>query len=299
MTGQPTRTGKLFLLMACSWLTLASGLLSYESINSYANGIKIDAATLHAYVGLVFSLLIISMTLSLFGKQVLLGEPIGKRQSAIYCLYGIPFMALAIAIIYLVYLPLEPYLPNWTLGFLADSSFDVFKDSTSTHTTFLLVLESSVLAPIWEELVFRGALLLTLAQWRYIGKAGAAVISSLLFASLHADIITTFIFGILLCAITFKTRSLWPAILIHISYNSLVGLYEWWDPAFPIFIVYLPFESSIWDAILDILVVPVSWGLANALVASISLLWLFLWHIPHCTKRRDAIVRLNSAIDNS
>lgn len=87
-----------------------------------------------------------------------------------------------------------------------------------------------LLPPIAEEIVFRGFLLHKLKS-----KAStfvATVITSVLFAVAHLEFgsgnslnwaaaLDTFVLSLILCHVTLRTKSLWPAILIHMLKNGM------------------------------------------------------------------------------
>jgi len=86
-----------------------------------------------------------------------------------------------------------------------------------------------ILAPIFEELVFRGLLLNTFKNW--CGAYWAAVISSVIFSSVHyydiQGLFGIFIFGLVMCWLYQKTHSLIPGILCHALYNLMITLWIW------------------------------------------------------------------------
>jgi membrane protease YdiL (CAAX protease family) len=88
---------------------------------------------------------------------------------------------------------------------------------------FVTLLGAGLLAPVAEELFFRGFLYTALRQ--RLGIAAAATISSLVFAVGHIDalgvVAASFIMGIALALVYEYTRSLWVAIAIHAFNNSL------------------------------------------------------------------------------
>ena len=104
----------------------------------------------------------------------------------------------------------------------------------------LVLLSAVVLAPLAEEMFFRGYLFRKLAEKirklsgaipAGVPAAASAVASSAFFALLHfsygsvSEIIVAFSIGFALCAFTQKSGSLYPAIFAHASYNLLSILY--------------------------------------------------------------------------
>jgi membrane protease YdiL (CAAX protease family) len=88
---------------------------------------------------------------------------------------------------------------------------------------FVTLLGAGLLAPVAEELFFRGFLYTALRQ--RLGIAAAVTISSLVFAVGHIDalgvVAASWIIGIALALAYEYTRSLWVAIAIHAFNNSL------------------------------------------------------------------------------
>ncbi|HET9012518.1 MAG TPA: CPBP family intramembrane glutamic endopeptidase [Gemmatimonadaceae bacterium] len=85
-----------------------------------------------------------------------------------------------------------------------------------------VVLLASVVAPFVEELFFRGILL---HRWaRRWGTGTAVVASSLLFAVLRGEWIGHFLFGVAMCALYLRSRTLWLPILAHAVSNLAIAL---------------------------------------------------------------------------
>ena len=79
-----------------------------------------------------------------------------------------------------------------------------------------------VLAPVAEELLFRG--MLTEMLRRHAGAVVAALLSSAIFALMHlqpAVMIEAFLAGLVLCYIYFLTRSIYACILLHVFNNAI------------------------------------------------------------------------------
>lgn len=91
--------------------------------------------------------------------------------------------------------------------------------SMSTSTLLLLV---AVAPALGEELFFRGALLSSLR--RDLKPSHALAWQALFFAAAHASvyrILPTAMLGLLLGAIALRSRSIWPAVILHLGYNGL------------------------------------------------------------------------------
>ena len=87
------------------------------------------------------------------------------------------------------------------------------------------VVKSVLLAPICEELFFRGYLLAALAPH---GKLRAAAVVSLCFALVHPldGLVPLALFGALLCWMTLRTQSILSPVLVHMSYNMTLILID-------------------------------------------------------------------------
>jgi membrane protease YdiL (CAAX protease family) len=122
------------------------------------------------------------------------------------------------------------------LGYAASALYDVLKGplglQTNTDilaeqikvaplTTLGLLLAGALVAPICEEVFFRGFALPGFARAMPIWAA--IVISSLLFGVAHIDLGTLaplIVIGLLLGVVRWKTRSLWPSTLLHTLNNT-------------------------------------------------------------------------------
>lgn len=102
-----------------------------------------------------------------------------------------------------------------------------FAEATRLSTRLLLFGAAVILAPVIEEIVFRGILLRGL-QSRY-GFLSSAVITSAIFAILHPQLpmgfLSIFTLGLVFSTLVGITGSLWPAILAHGINNALVFVY--------------------------------------------------------------------------
>lgn len=91
----------------------------------------------------------------------------------------------------------------------------------STMGIILLCFRIAVLAPILEEVIFRG---IAMQSLRRFGDSFALLISSVLFALAHQNLVqapNAFMMGLLMGYFVIRTNSLWVGILIHSVNNAL------------------------------------------------------------------------------
>ncbi|MCA2980054.1 MAG: CPBP family intramembrane metalloprotease [Myxococcaceae bacterium] len=85
-----------------------------------------------------------------------------------------------------------------------------------------MVLAVAVLAPLAEELLFRGVLVRGLVE--RLSPLATAVVSGFIFSAYHLDpvgFLPRFAIGIMLALLVLKSGSLWPAIAAHAANNAL------------------------------------------------------------------------------
>ncbi len=97
----------------------------------------------------------------------------------------------------------------------------------------LSALLTTVIAPICEEMLFRGYVFAALSKWK--GWTAGAAITGILFGGVHAgsapveDLVPLAALGFLLCALYRYTGSLYPCIAVHSLNNSFAfGKLEHW-----------------------------------------------------------------------
>lgn len=112
--------------------------------------------------------------------------------------------------------------------------FDIFadtgwvRDGLNSPFWWMTVVIAVVLAPLWEELTFRGFLLSALSRTA-IGFWPAAVISNVIWTLLHASysipgLISVFTAGLVMAWLVWRTNSIWPAIAAH-AIGNLAALW--------------------------------------------------------------------------
>ncbi len=104
--------------------------------------------------------------------------------------------------------------PDTNLDQEQDVGFD--KDSTDLLALTLTFIALVIVTPIVEEILFRGFIFRGFL--RDMNWVWAAIITSAIFGFAHLQLnigLDTFAFGIALCWLYVKTKSLWPAIILH------------------------------------------------------------------------------------
>lgn len=116
-------------------------------------------------------------------------------------------------------------LNDWlqqTLGIesMAQDAVKLLQEAKDPTIIILMGVAAVIVAPLTEEVVFRGYLYP--AAKRFCGSYGAMVFSSLVFAAAHANamaLLPLFILAMLLCLIYELTGSIWATISVHFLFN--------------------------------------------------------------------------------
>ncbi len=108
-----------------------------------------------------------------------------------------------------------PVIDEWNILIFGE-------DSGPDTLNFIDIISGCMLAPLVEEAIFRGAIERRLLEKDW-NPWFAIVISAIIFAIPHFSLYTLFFscFGILVGWLYYRTRCIWPGILIHALYNSL------------------------------------------------------------------------------
>lgn len=115
-----------------------------------------------------------------------------------------------------------------------------FSTGTSPTKILLTVLYGCLVAPITEELVFRGVVLKNLSR---VSQRFGIFLSALFFALAHENIpqgLLAFVLGIFLAYITIENNSLVPAMIVHFCVNTVNTVFSVLaeNEAFPLDSVY-------------------------------------------------------------
>ena len=99
---------------------------------------------------------------------------------------------------------------------------DLVLSSNELIPLALLLITTVILAPVFEELIFRGILLPVLAE--KMGKIGGVIISALIFALAHlsvGELPPLFVLGIGLGVMRLSSGRLFPCALMHSLWNGV------------------------------------------------------------------------------
>ena len=147
----------------------------------------------------------------------LFGRSLGRDDAPLFGVV-IPLAALSIGSFWVFWYPISFLAPNAVRGALDSLSMLMTPGSPMKVLGEGLII--AVVAPIVEEVFFRGVLLHRWAtRW---DLRTAIVLSSLLFAVVHFDPIGKFVFGLAMCALYLRTGSLWAPIAAHLVNNGIV-----------------------------------------------------------------------------
>jgi membrane protease YdiL (CAAX protease family) len=120
------------------------------------------------------------------------------------------------------------FLERW-LGTPASQSFTlVVKGAEYNWQFFLLLILGGILAPLKEEMFFRGIIYPPMRN--VYGRGKGILLTAGIFALLHLDVvrfIPLFIGGVVLTWLYEKTSSLWPSIIAHGTWNTIMAVALW------------------------------------------------------------------------
>lgn len=132
-------------------------------------------------------------------------------------------------LVYLTFLPLSYIAPEFVTFWFVESPpiLDIVDGKLPLLSNLLGFISLVVLAPVIEEVIYRGILL---QRWgsKY-GSTTAILMSSAIFGALHTDPFGAFVFGILMSYLLIRSNSLVLPILCHAANNLLVWVWLYVD----------------------------------------------------------------------
>ncbi|MEL7834653.1 type II CAAX endopeptidase family protein [Fodinibius sp. Rm-B-1B1-1] len=154
---------------------------------------------------------------------------------------AIPLIIISIGVAWMVILVLNEISAGAAdnyLNWLSNTELFKFGPETTLLQYVLFLGMITVVAPVVEEIIFRGIMIERIgAKYNY---SWAIVISSVIFGILHSEPVGAFISGVVLSLVYLKTRSLIIPILIHIANNSIASFFIIADETFV-------FSNSRWE----------------------------------------------------
>ncbi len=145
-----------------------------------------------------------------------------KRNLSLWLAFKKGFFSLVIVLppLLIVALLWEFLLKNVGISTAPQELIDIFRSADNLPSIIALVFLAIVVAPINEELLFRGGIFRFLYQ--KLPSWAAILISSILFAAMHGNwlsFLPLILLGSLLCLLTQKSGSLKPSIFLHALFN--------------------------------------------------------------------------------
>lgn len=135
------------------------------------------------------------------------------------------------------------WLVSLVLSLLPESMMAGYLEASSgvSETGFLAIVSTAIIAPVVEEVIFRG-LIYTRLQ-RAMRPVTAVLVSAFVFAFCHGQAIWfcyAYILGLVFAHLTRMTNSIVPAVLMHVVFNStneLLLILGDWEPGIVVWIL--------------------------------------------------------------
>lgn len=118
---------------------------------------------------------------------------------------------------------LEELLP------FADWESDTVESLNQLVSNPIGLITAAFVAPVVEEVVFRGAILRALLQKKW-NPWIAIVISAAIFGIIHLNLtqgVSAFVVGIFMGWLFYRTRSIWPGVILHMMNNTISSLWDY------------------------------------------------------------------------
>lgn len=217
------------------WIFLVLGLSSIKGTSGRSVVLSPQQDLLNAIISFVFTLLIEGAFLIApfyFANRAF--RAIALRRDLVFGALGFRRFNVKRAMLWIVFLfiviimldEIYQYAINIFHLHLQTNDQSILKQSKQLPlTTYATLLASVLIAPICEEVFFRGFIFSGLLGGMSLGWA--IVLSALIFAVAHADpgsFVGLFCIGLALAFLRWRLRSLWPSILFHTLNNGVASL---------------------------------------------------------------------------
>ena len=199
-----------------------------------------------------------------------------------YSLWAMPLIIISITSTYLLFFPLSFLFPGFVKSWLFEFSAPIIWTSGNNYmlANVLNFLDIVLIAPLLEEFFFRGILLTRwTVKWNVVK---AVIVSSVIFAVLHTDLIGSFCFGCVMAIFYIRTKSLFIPTSVHIANNGIAWI-----------MVFLSMQFDNFSAPETIIELQDSWWVGFiGLVVSIPFVIYFWkhyirdtdWQVPYLTE---------------
>jgi len=204
----------LVLIYVAIQTALSIPLAIIAGVSIYKNDMKPDMPLMINIVSIVMLVSAILMSWFLFKGKYLKNEGNNFKMPSL----KLTFLTICLTLGAIVFL-------DWLTQIIAlpDLMSDMFKGMS---TNFLGIITISLIGPILEELLFRGAIQGHM-QKIYKNPYNAILLSALVFGVIHgnpAQVPFAFLMGLVLGFLYYRTESLIPCIIVHVLNNSLSTL---------------------------------------------------------------------------
>lgn len=132
-------------------------------------------------------------------------------------------VVLIYAILFITIWFLTQFFAVWFVSATSEPTYEAYQDSFSALPPVVYYLIVLFLAPLSEELLFRGVLLEGLS--RKLGLTWAVVAQAVVFAFFHGTLvhmIPMIFLGIYFGTLAANTGRIWPCVCLHVLHNALV-----------------------------------------------------------------------------
>jgi uncharacterized protein len=221
-----------------AWVALLSGFATTVVVSVIVGLVAAAAGAdvKHTPAGLDIALTVFQNA-ALFGAAYLFARAVSRPRAEDFGLRVPPNMKRAVGRLLLVWVAFFVFAVIWSSLIGGDDESDLpqrlgVDDSTLNLVAVTLLV--TVVAPVGEELFFRGFFFGALRNWR--GAWPAAIITGLVFGSIHlgsapaTQLVPLAFFGMVLCLLYHWSGSLFPCIVLHAFNNALAfGVGEHWS----------------------------------------------------------------------
>lgn len=227
----PAWTG-VAVLVAALVLAAVGGLI--VDIPALVLGVKISSG--HTPPGLEFAdtvvqdvvFVLTAIMFAQFGGRTVRSWQFGLRPTPLRRAAGLATLTIVAFLI---------FSAIWVVALSVKEEDTKLLNALGTNETAILLAASAllttVIAPICEEILFRGYIFAALSKWK--GWIPGAILTGVLFGAVHVgsapveDLIPLGVLGFALCFLYRRTGSLYPCIAVHSLNNSIAfgGLEKW------------------------------------------------------------------------